>query len=223
MILKDIIFNYESKYKSKSAYYNFDLILTKIENPLPEPKTVKVDINGMDGSLDLSTALTGDIQYNNRKIKMYFTIADIRDYDKKISEIANYLHGKNITFINSNDDLYFYKGLATISKWECSKGIGSIVIDVDAYPFKIAIHKTSKTFTVNLIDSIYVECNSRKRVVPDIEILSGSMTLMKNNFTTEELTVGKYTIPEIYLIQGDNYIACNGSGTVKFTWKCEVL
>lgn len=40
--------------------------------PSPEPKWVRVDVPGADGSVDLSRALTGQVQYERRSIAMRF-------------------------------------------------------------------------------------------------------------------------------------------------------
>ena len=65
-MLNDVIFN------DKSAYSEWNIVLTKAEIPLPEPKLSTVDIKGADGLIDLSEVLTGDILYNNRQIKLTF-------------------------------------------------------------------------------------------------------------------------------------------------------
>ena len=71
-MLNDVIFNNE-----KSAFYDWNIVLTKAEIPLPTPKTYTVDIKGADGVLDLTEALTGDVQYNNRQIKLTFEMMDL--------------------------------------------------------------------------------------------------------------------------------------------------
>ena len=69
-MLNDVIFNDE-----KSAYDEWNIVLTKAEIPLPTPKTSTVDIKGADGLLDLSEVLTGDVLYDNRAIKLTFEIS----------------------------------------------------------------------------------------------------------------------------------------------------
>ena len=102
-MLNDIIFNDE-----KSAYDDWNIILTKAEIPLPTPKTSIVDIKGADGVIDMSETLTGDIQYNNRPIKLTFELLDDINYYEAISTISNYIHGQVVTFVLTNDDEYYY-------------------------------------------------------------------------------------------------------------------
>ena len=48
------------------------LWLVEDSEPSPEPKWVRVDVPGADGSVDLSRALTGQVQYERRNIAMRF-------------------------------------------------------------------------------------------------------------------------------------------------------
>ena len=48
------------------------LWLVEDSEPSPEPKWVRVDVPGADGSVDLSRALTGQVQYERRNITMRF-------------------------------------------------------------------------------------------------------------------------------------------------------
>ena len=103
--MNDIIFNNEIK-----CFEDWNIVLTEINIPFPTPKTNIIDIPGSDGFIDLSEVLTGDIKYNNRVCKLTFEMMDLTDYNDLISKISNYLHGKMITFLQSKDENYFYKG-----------------------------------------------------------------------------------------------------------------
>ena len=138
-MLNDVIFNNE-----KSAFYDWNIVLTKAEIPLPTPKTSIVDIKGADGVLDLTDALTGDVQYNNRAIKLTFEMMDDTDFYDLISDISNYLHGRVVTVRLTKDEDYYYIGRATINQWECIKRKGKIVISVDCEPYKYAVIETIK-------------------------------------------------------------------------------
>ena len=101
-MLHDVTFNNE-----KSAYKDWNIVLTEVELPPPEPKTMAVEITGADGIIDLSEVLTGDIKYSTRKIKLKFEVMDDKQYYSITSEIAKYLHGKNVTFKLNDDDNYY--------------------------------------------------------------------------------------------------------------------
>ena len=173
-MLNDVIFNNE-----KSAYDDWNIVLTKAEIPLPTPKTSIVDIKGADGVIDLTEALTGDVQYNNRPIKLTFEMMDDTDYSTLISDISNYLHGQKIKFTLNNDEDYYYTGRASISDWECVKRKGKIVIQVDCEPYKYAVIETVRTVNVTNQTKTVTLSNSRKRVCPTLTV-TGTITLTIN-------------------------------------------
>lgn len=211
-MLNDVIFNNE-----KSAYDDWNIVLTKAEIPLPTPKTSIVDIKGADGVIDLTEALTGDVQYNNRPIKLTFEMMDDTDYSTLISDISNYLHGKVVTVTLSNDDDYYYRGRATINQWECVKRKGKIVIQIDSEPYKYLVTETVRTITVNNQTKTITLPNSRKRVCPNLNV-TGTVTLTVNG-VTYELAEGKQQLVNFILVEGNNAIKISGNGTITITYR----
>ena len=211
-MLNDVIFNNE-----KSAYDAWNIVLTNAEIPLPTPKTSIVDIKGADGVIDLTEALTGDVQYNNRPIKLTFEMMDDIDYSTLISDISNYLHGKVVTVTLSNDDDYYYRGRATINQWECVKRKGKIVIQIDSEPYKYLVTETVRTITVNNQTKTITLPNSRKRVCPNLNV-TGTVTLTVNG-VTYELTEGKQQLVNFILVEGNNAIKISGNGTITITYR----
>lgn len=211
-MLNDVIFNNE-----KSAYYDWNIVLTKAEIPLPTPKTSTVDIKGADGVLDLTEALTGDVQYNNRAIKLTFEMMDDADYYDLISKIGNYIHGQRITFNLSNDEDYYYIGRATINQWECVKRKGKIVIQVDCEPYKYAVIETVRTVSVTGKTKSITLINSRKRVCPTLTV-TGTITLTINS-VDYELSEGKQQLINFRLVEGNNVVKVSGNGTLTISYR----
>ena len=211
-MLNDVIFNGE-----KSAYYDWDIVLTKADIPLPSVKTSSVDIKGANGILDLSEVLTGDVCYGNRNIKLTFAMMEDRDYYSTMSDIANYLHGKKVTLKLTNDDEYFYSGRATINDWDYSPGKGALVIAISADPFKYCV--TESNMVVNLSNetkSLTIP-NKRMRVTPTL-IVSGSVT-MSFEGKTYTLQAGKQQLLNFVLSEGNNNVSFSGTGSVKITYR----
>ena len=211
-MINDVIFNNE-----KSAYDDWDIVLTKAEIPLPTTKTSTVNINGADGVLDLSEVLTGDIVYNNRTIKLTFEMMDDTDYYNLISEISNYLHGKRITVNLTNDEDYYYVGRASISNWECVKRKGKIVVSVDCDPYKYAVVETMRTITVSGQTKTVTLPNSRKRVCPNLNV-TGTVVLIIDN-VGYKLSEGEQQLTNFKLVEGNNTIKITGNGTVVITYR----
>ena len=211
-MLNDVIFNDE-----KSAYDEWNIVLTKADIPLPEPKTSLVEIKGADGVLDLSEVLTGDILYNNRTITLTFEMMDDTDYYDLISNISNYLHGKKVTISLTNDEDYYYVGRASINQWQCIKRKGIIVITVDAEPYKYSVTET--TMIVNVVNqtkTITLQ-NSRKRVCPILNV-TGTITLTISG-VNYKLAEGKQQLSNFRLVEGNNVVKVSGNGTLTITYR----
>ena len=211
-MLNDVIFNDE-----KSAYDEWNIVLTKADIPLPEPKTSLVEIKGADGLLDLSEVLTGDICYNNRQITLTFEMMDDTDYYDLISDISNYLHGKKVTISLTNDEDYYYVGRASINKWQCVKRKGKIVVTVDCDPYKYAVTETMRTITVSGQTKTVTLPNSRKRVCPNLNV-SGTVVLIIDN-VAYKLSEGEQQLTNFKLVEGNNTIKITGNGTVVITYR----
>ena len=211
-MLNDVIFNDE-----KSAYDEWNIVLTKADISLPKPKASLVEIKGADGVLDLSEVLTGDILYNNRTITLTFEMMDDTDYYDLISDISNYLHGRIVTITLTNDEDYYYVGRASINKWQCVKRKGTIVITVDAEPYKYSVTETTMIVNVaNQTKTITLQ-NSRKRVCPMLNI-TGTITLTING-VNYKLAEGKQQLSNFRLVEGNNVVKVSGNGTLTITYR----
>ena len=211
-MLNDVIFNDE-----KSAYDEWNIVLTKADIPLPEPKTSLVEIKGADGVLDLSEVLTGDILYNNRTITLTFEMMDDTDYYDLVSNISNYLHGRIVTISLTNDEDYYYVGRASISQWQCIKRQGIIVITVDAEPYKYSVTETTMIVNVANQTKTITLPNSRKRVCPKLNV-TGTITLTING-VNYKLAEGKQQLSNFRLVEGNNVVKVSGNGTLTISYR----
>lgn len=106
---------------------------------MPGIKTNFVDIPGGDGSLDLTTALTGRPMYGNRQGSFEFLV--MNDYGywvERYSDIANYLHGKVFRATLCDDPDYYYEGRFCLNEWKSEKNWSRIVIDYNVAPYKMS-------------------------------------------------------------------------------------
>lgn len=83
----------------------------------PAPKTNTLDIPGADGELDFTEALTGDVNYSNRKGTFpYVYIGDRKNWDDKYHDILNLLHGYRMGFELDDDPGGYYAGRLTVQE-----------------------------------------------------------------------------------------------------------
>lgn len=104
---------------------------------LPEFESKSVEVPGMNGSLDLSTALTGKPVFKNRNGTFEFHVANgYDDWYILYSKIANFLHGKKFKVILEDDDAYYYEGRLTFDIWQPSENNSSVTFGYDLKPYK---------------------------------------------------------------------------------------
>lgn len=107
----------------KNTWDDWHLIPTS--RPLFNPPTVKsnlVEIPGGDGTLDLTTALTGRPTYNNRTGSWTFIVQNgFKDWSALYSEIMVYLHGQKFKAILEDDPAYYYEGRFSVNQWKSDK------------------------------------------------------------------------------------------------------
>ena len=214
-MLNDVLFN------DISAMNDWNIVLTKSDITPPKVKTSIVNIKGADGILDLSEALNGDVIYDNRDIKLTFSLMDMREYSTLISKISNAIHGKKVKLRFTIDDEYYYEGRAQISQWESSKNIGKIVVNVNADPFKYRLYETSNTFSLNGKEQVVHLQNDRMRVSPTLKV-SGEITITYDKIT-RTLKEGEYQLVDLSLKEGDNVIKLNGNGSVNISYRRGML
>lgn len=106
----------------------------------PKPKTNYVNIPGMNGSLDLSEAVSGRPVYENRQGSLDFYV-DVQYKDKSswielCSEIMAYLHGHQLEAYLDDEPYYRYVGRFDVDSWKSGDG-ETITINYDVYPYKM--------------------------------------------------------------------------------------
>ena len=190
---------------SKHSYIDFGVILTEQNIGLPTPKTYTVNIEGMDGTLDLSECF-GEMKYENRTIKFTFESIDkITDWQTKMIKISSFLHGQKMKITTWSDPNFYYIGRCHIDEYNSNSKLGKIVISCDCEPFK---YKQNIT-TFNLIGGTNTVNNSRMTVYADL-INESEVTI--NNKTYNAGT----HLRAIKLMSGTNTLNSSGNATLNF-------
>ena len=204
------------KFGNYHSYDDFALILSQKTIGTPSPKVEEIDIPGGDGVLDL-TDFFGEVKYNNRPLSFeYSTIVPQAEFMDLFSRVQNALHGQKMNIILDDDPEWYYVGRITVSEWKTDRNIGQLTIDADCEPYKIKVDETVVTSVVDGTKTVVLS-NSKKTVVPTIDI-TGSITLtFGTNIYT--LTDGRYDLPAVQLVNGNNEILLAGTGTAVFRYR----
>lgn len=131
----------------------------------PEPKFIFDEIPGANGSLDLSSTLTGFVNYQDRTGSFDFIVLnDYGQWHERYSEIMGYLHGKRMRMVLEDDPNYFYIGRFSVSGWDSGENWSTITIDYHLDPFKYSLTETTV--------SISLTGTSATRQLSDIQMLT---------------------------------------------------
>ena len=205
------------KFNDLHSFYEWGLILSEKELKSPNIKTHTVEIEGGNGVLDY-TEFFGAVKYGNRKLTFKFIkpqiVAD--GFLSLYSLVQDTLHGQKMQVILDDDPAYFYYGRISIKDWKSNKGIGEIVIEVDAEPYKQSITETVVTNTVSGSANITLD-NDKMPVVPTIT--TNSEFLIDFGSYNEIFPAGTFQIPELELGEGSNPIYLEGTGTITFRYR----
>lgn len=201
------------------SFENLSLILNSKEIGSPSIKTVKIDINGADGELDL-TDFFGEPKYENVTHKFNFsTIVPQAQFLSLFSAVKDAVHGKKMRVILDDDPQFYYIGRLSVSSFTNEKNIGIISIEADCDPYKYRLEKTVVSRAVNGTD-IVVLTNSRKRAVPEVRIeTESSLNIVYQESNIWDLGSGSFTLPELELAEGENAVTVTGVGNITFTWQ----
>lgn len=133
------------KFGSYHSYDEWKLMLRKaVEVTPPKPKTHYVEIPGMNGSLDLSTAMTGTMRYEDREIRMVFvTLSDRNEWPVTESDILEKIHGQEMQIVLDDDPDYYYTGRVSVG--DAVQLNKSVEIEITA---QVRPYKTSHDGTV---------------------------------------------------------------------------
>lgn len=199
------------------SWNDFSLSLSQKIIGTPSPKTETVDIPGGDGVLDL-TDFFGEVKYNNRNLSFEFsTIVPQSEFMDLFTRVQNALHGQKMQIILDDDAEWQYIGRITVSEWKAEKNIGKLTIDCDCEPFKARLGDTVIYQEVNGTEETVILPNGIKTVVPIIDITGNINLTFGTNFWA--LAEGRYELPAVRLVNGDNTVLVSGTGTATFTYR----
>lgn len=197
---------------------DFSLILTSKTISPPTVKSTKVDVDGMDGSLDL-TDFFGEPKYENRTMTLNFETLGIRfqEFDALFSRIQNLLHGKFLPIAIDSDAGFYYMGRVSVGDWENDRAIGRMTITADCEPFKYKLYPTVITEQINESKDLILT-NLRKSVTPTFTATSA----MNISFEDRIYAIsgdGTFQFEDFLLKEGKNLMTVTGTGTLTIEYQ----
>ena len=189
-----------------------DWHLIPVSRPLvnPPPKNVKkVDIPGLNGSLDFSDLLTGYATYQNRTGRWDFYVAnDYWEWEIAYSTIMSYLHGKTMKCVLEDDPAYYYYGELAVDEWFSDKVNSKISISYDLYPYKKDLISSADEW---LWDPFNFETGVIMDSANDIVISSSNRNIISDMTAESQVYRGVS-----FTVNLDGTITVNGESTSEF-------
>lgn len=202
----------------------WELILNSKSLTPPTPKEIYVSVNGRDGDLDLSEALTGEVKYENRTASFTFLLTNGSHLDREriIREILATIHGRKLQIITDDEEEYYLVGRCTVTNTTNNKAYGSVEIKCNCEPWRYSIFNVVRNITVTGETTDIVCVNKGvKTVTPEINV-TGSVVIQFNSKSVA-LSDGTYKITDLLLKTGATKITIQGTGTVTLTYKEAIL
>jgi len=185
---------------------------------LPEPSTVLIDIPGRSGRLDLTEALTGDVPYGNRELKLELVCRTDREkWVKTCTHVFNAVHGKPVRVIFDEDPGHYYAGRASVSEPARLANAGQMTVTVDAEPYRYEVEEFAASFTGGAGSINGTVENLRMPTIPTVAV-PNACTLFHGgkSYSLEE---GEQVPPGLVLHPGDNEFSVTGSQSITFRFR----
>lgn len=204
-----------------NTWYDWHLVLTAKDITPPEPKTNYVELDGMDGTLDLTESLTGEVRYKDRTVTATFWTnhGNRKEREKLLKDITRALHGKKIPIIEPDDTDHYFIGRVKITSSQNTLAYMEFTIEAICEPWRYALSDSVRRVDVSSDDVTNLVINNYgvKTLCPTIEV-EGEVVISYEG-ATASLSEGSYRLPDIKLTQGVNIIGVSGNGSATFTYK----
>lgn len=202
-----------------NTWYDWRLICTAKDVTPPEAKTNYVEIDGMNGTLDLSESLTGEVTYNDRIVTASLW-TDNGNYAERVNllrDITVALHGRKVKIIEPDDLEHYFYGRIAIKSVRHTKAYTEFTIEATCEPWRYSLTEISRRVDVNnnSVDVVIVN-NGVKSLCPVITV-SGNITITHNDIVST-VSTGSYMITSVKLKPGNTLINVTGKGSVTFAY-----
>lgn len=204
-----------------NTWYDWRLLVTAKDIQDAEPKTNYVNLDGMNGTLDLSEALTGEVTYNDRTISASFwtDYGTRKDRELLLRNITAAIHGKKVKIIEPDDLDHYFIGRVKIKSKKNIIPYAEFSLEITCEPWRYANFESERKVKINspTVTDIVINNNGVKTLCPLITV-EGEVDISFNG-NKIPLINGTYKISDIKLYQGVNIVGVSGNGSVTFSYR----
>ena len=212
------------KFGSYHTAVDWDMLLTDKSLTPPTPKTNYISVDGRDGDLDLSEALTGEIKFENRKAKYKFFVSagTYNDRENLIAKILSVIHGRKLKIMIDDDPDHYMVGRCAVTDVKNINAYATMTVDATCEPWKYKVFETIRTVEVTG-SAIELNCVNTgvKTVVPMLKV-TGSINLEFDSLKIA-LSEGVFKVPELRLATGLKILTVSGNGALSVIYREAIL
>ena len=185
-----------------------------------EPQEILLEIPGrIDGPLDASEALTGDVEYGPRPLEVLLESSEGTRTERqaRISAMVNRLHGRRVKIWLPDDAEHYLIGRIKVTPVYNDLAHAAVQVAATCEPWRYATEETEVVVEVNGNAEEVILENDRRRTYPTATV-TGTVTLAYNG---KSLALGEGTrlLTDFPLTQSDHVVKVSGTGSVTFTYR----
>ena len=219
---------------NKNTYKDYGLLIQSLIISTPLIKEELVDVPGMNGVLDFSESLTGDVVYNTRMINITLAKRKNESCLVEYSKIQNDIHGRRMKIILSKDPNFYYEGRVFVKDYDKYSLTHVIEIECEVQPYKFDLISSTEdwlwdqfdfeTGIINETKDLEVKgelevniIGRRMKVVPKFDC-DNPLELIFND-VVYNLSTGINYSPNIEIEEGENKLKFKGNGKVTIEYR----
>lgn len=193
--------------------------------PTPEPVTNLVEVPGrVDGPLDASTVLTGDIRYGTRPLEVRLESSEgtRQERQARIDNLVSLLHGQRVNVWGPDDGEHYLVARLNVKPEYNDLAHAAVVVTGTCEPWLYDNEETKVSVTApGETPQEVTLVNDRRPACPVITV-TGDVSVEYNGVSFA-LSEGVYKLPDIVLTLGESVVRVTGAGSATFTYRKAVL
>lgn len=203
---------------------DLDWVQEEKEISTPEVQSYYVEVPGRNGKVNLTTALTGSVCFNNRDIKLKYCATGSWVERLQAVDMINRLHGQTVRIFDDDTPGFYYIAEVYINT-EMQPGYTSVLIEGDAQPFRYATTLTTVDITLSGTFQTITLTNAGQ-ATPLLFTKTGTTFEIKNEKTSMIVSGAVATLSELpafMVLPGSNTFQVKGSGTLSLSFREAII
>ena len=219
---------------------DMNVVLENYSISTPEKRKITETVPFMNGSYDFSTALTGEITYNDREIKITigFLAKDKYELERQYSKVAEWLidRPRSKLIFDRILDYYFIGEVVSSTTMDKILEYGKMEITFTCDPFRYScvyvgeIEWDTFNFEEDYLETCVFDINGETkcsihnpgRSVRPVIVSTAPMSMIYDS-VKYSLVKGDNNLYGFYLKSGQNEMTFKGKGTILIRFRKEVL